>query len=86
MNKPTHNDLARAHAAARLRGTLADAMCCPAVARCLEITAVALAVPRAHAVRPPPGAPPKAYEHPAEPKQTHPRRDFKRACAADNDE
>ncbi|APX77309.1 hypothetical protein BUW96_22385 [Achromobacter insolitus] len=79
--------LAQAHDAAHLRGTLAEAMRSPVLARCLEITALALSQPRADRYRPPPAAPPAI---PAPTKQSDqlktPRPDFKRACAADKDE
>lgn len=87
MPRPTPALLAQAHAAARLRGTLADAMRSPVLARCLEITALALSQPRADRYRPPPAAPPadaKFHAHPD--KFTPPRRDIKRASAGDEDE
>lgn len=87
MHKPTLPQLAQAHAAARLRGTLADALRSPALTRCLEITAQALARPRAGQLRPPPAAPPTAtYPSTPTPRPIPPRCDFKRASAADKDE
>jgi len=77
-------DLQRAHAAAKLRGTLEEALQCPLLRRCLEITAHALvAVPCLDHL-------PEASE-PASLSQRHPkpnaapRPDFKRVCAADLD-
>ncbi|EGP47800.1 MULTISPECIES: hypothetical protein [Achromobacter] len=87
MHKPTLPQLAQAHAAARLRGTLADALRSPALARCLEITALALSQPRADRYRPPPAAPPAQSQFLAHPDHfTPPRRDIKRASAGDKDE
>lgn len=86
MLKPTMSQLAHAHGAARLRGTLADAMQSPNLARCLEITALALAQPRADRYRPPPAAPPSASFPHATNHQKQPCRDFKRASAADKEE
>ncbi|MCD0498560.1 hypothetical protein LP085_17010 [Achromobacter sp. MY14] len=87
MQKPTSEQLAQAHAESGLRGTLTDAMRSPVLARCLEITALALAHTRADRYRPLPAAPPstlaiKAQSH----RFNTPRPDFKRACAADKDE
>lgn len=86
MFKPTLPQLAQAHAAARLHGTLADALRSPALARCLEITAQAMAQPRAGQLRPPPAAPPTAAHFQANDHQKQLCRDFKRASAADKDE
>lgn len=87
MLKPTPAQLAQAHSAARLQGTLAEAMRSPILARCLEITALAFVQPRADRYRPPPAAPPQAARLPAHPAQfTQPRRDIKRASAGDEDE
>lgn len=87
MRKPTLPQLAQAHAAARLRGTLADALRSPALARCLEITALALSQPRADRYRPPPAAPPAQSQILAHPDHfTPPCRDVKRASAGDKDE
>ena len=85
MLKPTMSQLAHAHGAARLCGTLTDAMQSPTLARCLEITALALAHPRAGEVRPPPAAPPLRLPTASTPYTTLPR-DYKRASAADSDE
>lgn len=79
------SQLAQAHSAARLRGTLADALRSPILARCLEITAEALARPRVDHYRPPAAAPPvPAVSQPE--LLNRPRRDFKRASAADIEE
>ncbi len=86
MLKPTPALLAQAHAAARLRGTLAEALRSPVLARCLEITALTLAQPRAARYRPPPAAPPALSEPPDPAQFSPPRRDFKRASAADIEE
>lgn len=87
MRTPTPALLAQAHAAARLSGTLAEAMRSPVLARCLVITALALSPPRADRYRAPPAAPPAHSRLPAQPKQfTQPRRDIKRASAGDEDE
>ncbi|MCH1988935.1 hypothetical protein [Achromobacter xylosoxidans] len=86
MHKPTLPQLAQAHAAARLRGTLADALRSPALARCLEITAQAMTQPRAGQLRPPPAAPPSVSPLQATDHQKQLCRDFKRASAADKDE
>lgn len=87
MQKPTPALLAQAHCAAGLRGTLADAMRSPALARCLEITALVLAQPRADRYGPPPAAPPLHAQPSAQPYlTTPPRRDYKRASAADTEE
>lgn len=86
MFKPTLPQLAQAHAAARLRGTLADALRSPALARCLEITAQAMAHPRVGQLRPPPAAPPTSAHFQANDHQKQLCRDFKRASAADKDE
>lgn len=87
MQKPTLRELTEAHAAADLCGTLADAMRTPVLARCLEITALALARPRTDRYRPPPAAPPSPAEPSALPAQTTTsRRDYKRASAADTEE
>lgn len=87
MLKPTISQLAHAHGAARLRGSLADAMQSPTLARCLEITALALAQPRADRYRPPPAAPPAPARSAAHPDQFKPpRRDIKRASAGDKDQ
>ncbi|MFY3158743.1 hypothetical protein ACOTFR_04935 [Achromobacter xylosoxidans] len=87
MHKPTLPQLAQAHAAARLRGTLADALRSATLARCLEITAQAMTQPRAGQLRPPPAAPPVAIRPPSPaPRPIPPRCDFKRASAADQDE
>ena len=88
MLKPTPRELAQAHAAARLHGTVADAMRCPVLARCLEITAEALRSPRHGALSPPAAGPPQhGHPHLTEaPTTTPPRRDYKRLCAADNEE
>lgn len=87
MLKPTMSQLAHAHGAARLRGTLADAMQSPMLARCLKITALVLAQPRADRYGPPPAAPPPGPKFLAQPDHfTPPRRDIKRASAGDEDE
>ena len=86
MAKPSPAMLAQAHAAAHLRGTLAEAMRTPVLARCLEITALALSQPRADRYRPPPAAPPSASSSQATKHQKQPCRDFKRASAADKEE
>jgi hypothetical protein len=86
MLKPTMSQLAHAHGAARLRGSLAGAMQSPTLARCLEITALALAQPRADRYRPPPAAPPPALPPHSIHQQRQPFRDLKRASAADKDE
>lgn len=86
MQKPTPALLALAHAATDLRGTLADAMRSPALARCLEITALALSQPRADRYRPPPAAPPARSQFAQPDHFTPPRRDIKRASAGDEDE
>ncbi|CAO3871904.1 hypothetical protein [Achromobacter mucicolens] len=87
MQKPTPALLSQAHAAARLRGTLADAMRSPVLARCLEITALALSQPRADRYRPPPAAPPAIAARTAHNDQfAPPRRDYKRASAADTED
>lgn len=87
MQKSTPAPLAQAHSAAGLRGTLADAMRSPVLARCLEITAQALSQPRADRYRPPPAAPPAWSRSAAQPGHfTPPRRDIKRASAGDEDE
>ncbi|MNV35825.1 hypothetical protein D3C71_1272860 [compost metagenome] len=88
MHKPTPRELAQAHAIARLRGTVADALRWPALARCLEITAEAMRSPRHGALSPPAAGPPQqTATRPTEaPTTTQPRRDYKRLCAADNDE
>jgi hypothetical protein len=85
MVKPSPAMLTQAHAAADLRGTLAEAMRSPVLARCLEITALALAHPRAGEFRPPPAAPPLRLPAASTPYTTLPR-DYKRASAADIDE
>jgi hypothetical protein len=77
-------DLQKAHDAAELRGTLDEALLCPLLKRCLEITARAL-LHQADTV-PPPAAgaptrwPTRPFKHPSAP-----RPDFKRASAADVD-
>jgi len=87
MQKPTPGQLAHAHAEADLRGTLAEAMRSPVLARCLEITALALSQPRADRYRPPPAAPPAIASPTGNTDQfTSPRRDYKRASAADTEE
>lgn len=86
MLKPSPAMLAQAHAAAHLRGTLAEAMRSPVLARCLEITALALSQPRADRYRPPPAAPPSALLLHVTNQQEQPIRDFKRASAADKDD
>lgn len=87
MQKPTPALLAQAHAAADLPGTLADATRSPVLARCLEITALALSQPRADRYRPLPAAPPARSQFAAQPDHfTPPRRDIKRASAGDEDE
>ncbi len=87
MPKLTPALLAKAHAAARLRGTLADALRSPVLARCLEITALALAQPRADRYRPPPAAPPPPAQSPTRSHQLkRPRCDIKRASAGDKEE
>lgn len=85
MLKPTPGQLAQAHAEAALRGTLDEAMRSPLLARCLEITALALAHPRVGELRPPPAAPPRLLPAARTPYTTLPR-DHKRASAADIDE
>lgn len=85
MQKPTPEQLAQAHAESGLRGTLTDAMRSPVLARCLEITALAMAHPRADRYRPPPAAPPRRLAADRTPYTTLPR-DYKRASAADTDE
>lgn len=81
--------LARAHAAARLRGTLADSLRSPVLARCLEITAEALATNRAQcgAIHQPAtlGAAEPVLPVPPRIKSTLPRRDVKRESAGDLD-
>jgi hypothetical protein len=90
MTKVTPAQLQRAHQAAHLRGTLADAQRWPTLARCLEITAAVIAHPKAGELRPPQAAPPTPP--PSDQGQGQQdffsarRRDFKRACAADHDE
>ncbi|WP_312438603.1 hypothetical protein [Achromobacter sp.] len=87
MHKPTAHQLAQAHAAANLRGTLADALQSPVLARCLEITAIALTLPAASRHKPQQGstaAPPKSQTERFH--FTPPRHDIKRASAADKDE
>lgn len=87
MLKPTMSQLAHAHGTARLRGTLADAMQSPTLARCLELTALALAQPRSGHYRPPPAAPPAPARSAAHPDQLKPpSRDIKRTSAGDEDE
>lgn len=87
MQKPTMSQLGHAHVAARLRGTLADAMQSPTLARCLEITALALALPRVDHYHPPPAAPPTPARSAAHPDQFKPPcRDIKRTSAGDEDE
>lgn len=87
MLKPTPSLLAQAYAAADLRGTLAEAMRSPVLARCLEITALALAHPPADRYRPPPAGPPAVADPTAQRHQfSSPRRDYKRASAADIEE
>ncbi|MFU1906022.1 hypothetical protein ACLRAJ_08385 [Bordetella avium] len=86
----TPAQLARAHAAARLRGTLADALRSPVLARCLEITAEALAtnLVQRGAPHPQPAAlQPAVPVLPVSPriKLTQPRRDVKRESAGDMD-
>ncbi|QKH37302.1 hypothetical protein FOC84_21125 [Achromobacter pestifer] len=85
MVKPSPAMLAQAHAAADLHGSLAEAMRSPVLARCLEITALALAHPRAGEVRPPPAAPPLRLSAARSPYTKLPR-DYKRASAADTEE
>lgn len=86
MQKPTPGQLAHAHAKADLRGTLAEAMRSPLLARCLEITAQALARPRAGQLRPPSAAPPGSPALQAPNQHKNQCRDFKRASAADKDD
>ncbi len=76
-------DLQKAHDAAALRGTLDEALQIPLLARCLEITARALAHRAAHAV-PKPRVAPRQAEGRKVGKASG--KDFKRACAADLDE
>ncbi|SAI47609.1 Uncharacterised protein [Bordetella ansorpii] len=89
----TPAQLARAYDVARLRGTLAEALRSPLLARCLELTAEALAAdqPRPNDYRPPPVAPPPEPARPVSTRITNtpdnpPRRDVKRASAGDLDE
>lgn len=82
--------LAAAHAAARLHGTLDEAMRSPLLARCLAVTAEALAGRPRHPndYRPPAVAPPHAAiaDRPT-PTHTHmPARDVKRRSAGDTDD
>jgi len=90
--KATAAQLAQAHTVAHLSGTLADALRSPLLARCLEITAEALATGRAHPneYRPPPAAPPPDPARSAStrttPNHNPPRRDVKRASAGDEED
>lgn len=84
--EPTPNELAQAHVAARLRGTLAEALESPLLARCLVLTAEALTTQRGAPYRPLPAAPPHGRVAQQPPIHTSPRRDFKRASAADSEE
>lgn len=77
-------DLERAHRAAGLRGTLAEALSQPPLARCLHITAAVLA---AAPTRPAPAVQPVRRPRPASPDYCQPKcRDLKRAGAADKDD
>lgn len=77
-------DLQRAHAAAHLRGTLEEALQCPLLRRCLELTARALAAaPRLDHL--PEASVPASLPQPHPKPNATPRPDFKRACAADLD-
>lgn len=62
MLKPNSSLLSQAHAAAQLRGALAETMRSPVRARCLKITA--LSRPLADRYRPPPTAPPAPSDLP----------------------
>lgn len=80
---PATSRLAQAHAAARLRGTLADALRSPVLARCLEITAEAMAADHTQPVM----SPFVRCDRSVSPrtKPTPPRRDVKRESAGDMD-
>ena len=88
MPKLTPQQIELAYTESDLRISLADALRNPLLARCLEITAEALAR-RAHPneFRPPP-APSLAYDllRPTPGNHPPPLPDFKRACAGDKDE
>ena len=75
-------DLQKAHDAAELRGTLDEALQCPLLKRCLEITARALSQQADNA--PAAGAPMRWAARPSQ-HPAAPRPDFKRASAADMD-
>lgn len=87
MHKPTMAELARAHDESGLRGSLADALQSPLLARCLALTAEAIAA-RAPDYRPPPAAPPRWPVRPitTHHHDNHPRRDVKRASAGDKED
>lgn len=80
---PTTAQLVQAHTAARLSGPLNVALNSPLLARCLEITARALANQATQAVSRPPVAPSQAAGRKVGKASG---KDFKRACAADLDE
>lgn len=87
MTKPTPQQIERAYVEANLRVSLADALRDPLLARCLEITAEALAHLQGDQMPPPAAAPPRPLlPAPHSTLTNYPRRDFKRACAADRDE
>ncbi|WP_143277355.1 hypothetical protein [Bordetella genomosp. 9] len=89
MPKPTPQQIERAYAASNLHVPLPDALRNPLLARCLEITAEALAS-RAHPneFRPPP-AEALVLDPPGSTRTNHNPQaalDFKRACAGDVDD
>lgn len=77
-------DLQRAHAAAQLRGTLEEALQCPLLRLCLEITARALVKGPCLNQSPEASVPASLPQHHPKPNAA-PHPDFKRAGAADLD-
>ena len=77
------DQLSRAHHAAGLAGSLDDALGNPLLARCLAITATAIGRSAPPPSRPTPQAPAAPLLH--KPKHAA-GRDFKRACAGDQED